>query len=363
MKESREARFVFWLRQQPKGVIHSLARAFLLISSIGYGWGMALRSWLYDHHHLPTHRLRIPVISVGNLVAGGSGKTPVVLLLLQSLRNHALAVASRGYRSQAEKSSLPVSLKGKELSTESAKHYGDEPVLIARRFPEVEVYAGKNRITAGEWAEKAGADCLILDDGFQHRKLHRDLDIVVMDAREPWGLGYLLPRGFLREEPQALKRASLIVITHSPEQEDRQQALQKQLQRYTSAPIVWTKLQISQIATFDGKKIDSLEGKRVGLFSGIAKPDSFRKTVEQSGAIVVETMELADHCAPTLKKMKTFQKLCKDKEVQYILCTEKDFARGVPSFEENPQMGWVQVDLTILRGEEDWKGTMENLIF
>lgn len=357
MKRFFEVYFVQWLRTAPKGPHHSLARWLLYIPSLFYGLISDTRSWLYDKGWLRSHPISIPVISVGNLVVGGGGKTPAILLLCDTLRGYEIAIASRGYRSAVEKLVEPVLLSKGQGPLHPAPLCGDEPMLLSNRVPEAIVCVGPNRLACGRIAEKHGAEVLLLDDGFQHRRLARDIDIVVIDAKEPFGLGYFLPRGFLRENPIALKRADLIVITYSPEPDERPD-LEHQIRQFTHAPLVWTQLEVLSIQALDGGRISSIEGKSVGIFSGIAKPQAFRATIESLGASVVTELPLGDHRSPSPKEFERFQNQCLKDGAQYILCTEKDFVRGLPDHTESLPIAWVQSRFVIVEGNEHWEQMM-----
>lgn len=353
MGYSFEAGFVQWLRSSPKGPHHSLARGLLLVASWIYSQIVRFRSKLYHRGWLRSEKLSIPVISVGNIVAGGGGKTPAILLLCDTLKDRKLAIASRGYRSAAEKSSAPILLSQGQGPLQTASQCGDEPVLIAKKVPDAIVCVGPNRFASGQLAQKNGAELLLLDDGFQHRQLARDFDIVVIDATEPFGLGHFLPRGFLRESPEALQRADLIVVTQSPSPEQRE-SLVRRIRPYSDAPIVWAQLEVKTVRSVDGTEIPSLHGKPVGIFSGIAKPQSFRRTVESLGARIVDELRCGDHQTPPEEDFQQFEKQCLANGAQYLLCTEKDSVRDLPASTNIP-LAAVETHLVILHGNEHWE--------
>src|SRR5438876_5539483 len=179
-----------------RGVGSSLCRLALSVASGPYGSAVHLRNWCYDRGWLPTHRPPVPVISVGNLTAGGTGKTPCVEYLARFLQARGLrpAVLSRGYRGNGRPN--------------------DEALILEANLPDVPHLQGKDRVTRASQAVRVfGADVLILDDGFQHRRLRRDLDLVLIDAMNPWGHGRLLPRGLLREPISSLRRADAVIVT------------------------------------------------------------------------------------------------------------------------------------------------------
>ncbi len=191
-----------------------LRGAPLLLAEGLFRAGAAVRGALYDAAILPAARAGVPVVSVGNLAVGGAGKTPVALaiaaLLLDAGRSP--AVLSRGYG--ATRTDDRVVSDGERLLLDAASG-GDEPVLLARRLPRLRVLCGPDRARLAGRAVAMGADVLLLDDGFQHRRLARDLDVVVVDASNPWGNGHCLPFGPNREPRSALRRAGLVWLTHA----------------------------------------------------------------------------------------------------------------------------------------------------
>ena len=185
------SRYIQLVSGQRRGLGPSLERALLRGLSWGYGLGVSLRNRYYDRWALPTW-LDVPIISVGNLTVGGTGKTPMTLWLCRQLLDRGLkpAVISRGYKA-------------------SQQGLADELLMISRQCPRVVAVANPNRAAAGRLAiEEYGAQAVVLDDGFQHRRLGRDLDIVLIDATRPFGYSFLLPRGLLRERVAGLARAA-----------------------------------------------------------------------------------------------------------------------------------------------------------
>ncbi|MCB0279591.1 MAG: tetraacyldisaccharide 4'-kinase [Calditrichaeota bacterium] len=188
-------------------------RKLLLPFSILYFLVIKVRNWCYDVGILKEFKLAVPVISVGNLSTGGTGKTPFTIALISILQKEYahIVVISRGYKRKSKGAQL-VSLKG-EIKT-SVDVAGDEPYLIANRFKKnVSVVVAEQRINGFELIKKENPDLVILDDGFQHRSIYRDLDIVLMNGNHPYSKDYLLPVGYLREPVTSLKRANCLVIT------------------------------------------------------------------------------------------------------------------------------------------------------
>ena len=257
------------------------ARALLHALEGPYGLGITLRNRWYDRRGARV-TLPIPVISVGNLTAGGTGKTPLVIELLQRLERlgHNPAVISRGYRADQGEPN-------------------DEELLIRKHCPTVVCLADADRGRAGKVAyHRFGADVIVLDDGFQHRQLARVLDIVVIDATCPFGYGHLLPRGLLREPPEALRRAQVVVISRCGQVS--KSALARLETRLRELAKTATHLQcdhrVAGVEWLDGTPISgSLEGRRAVLFAAIGHPAAFRTTARSLDIEIVGERWWPDH--------------------------------------------------------------------
>ena len=191
----------------------SLASALYPIS-LAYGAGQNLRAFAYRHRVMPSHQLPCKVICVGNITVGGTGKTPMTMYVAQKVKQlgYRVAIVSRGYRGSAESRGGIVS-DGKSIGM-GPERAGDEPYLIARSLRDIPVIIGKNRYASGMLALKQfQPDVIVLDDGFQHLRLQRDIDLVLLDHALPFGNGHLLPRGILREPISALARSTACILT------------------------------------------------------------------------------------------------------------------------------------------------------
>ena len=268
-----------------KGRLASFIKSVLLPISWLYHCFSKVRNWLYDQDWMRCYIAPVPlVLSVGNIVAGGTGKTPLILLLLQELeKKYLVAVLCRGYRSKAETLKQPTIVCKGAGPLVAASDCGDEAHLYALKFPKTIVIAGRNRKEAAKIAFGLGAQILLLDDALQHRKLNRDFDLVVMDANDPFGQQHLLPRGYLREEVKELKRADLIILNHVTDLALLQK-VKKQVELYSFAPIVATRYRITKQKTLDGLPLASLKNVSVGLFCSIANPDYFKQLLVEQGA-------------------------------------------------------------------------------
>lgn len=341
-----------------------LMRGLLKVASFPYQAFSCWRNAAYARGWLSSRRPAGPfIISVGNVVTGGTGKTPFVLMLAQELQQHVkLAILSRGYRSQAEKARSPQSFFVQASPFPKADLCGDEPALLMRRLPPTLFVIGPNRCRAADIAAHAGAELLLLDDAFQHRRLARDIDIALVDAYAPFGNGSLFPRGSLRESPEGLARAHLIVINHisNPAQF---RAVSQHIARYSSAPVIGTALSIGGVYAVDGKRIPCLEGVKVGLFCGICHPERFQKTVQELGAQVVATLLSSDHRLPDLMALELFAKQCQQLGASWIVCTEKDLVK-LPSEEAKLALpiASVRVDLKVVENLATWQAFLKNIL-
>jgi tetraacyldisaccharide 4'-kinase len=343
------------------GIHARIARGVLRCLSWPFKIMVACRNWAFDHGWLRRYFPPVPVvISVGNIVAGGTGKTPVTLMIAEEFYNDfRIAVLSRGYCSRAEKLSTPVMMSVGGGPIHPASFCGDEPYLISQHLPKAFIIVGKNRHQASYMAAKAGAQLILLDDGMQHRSLARDFEVVVMDFSDPFGKGYFLPRGFLREGLHSLARADLIILNHVDDQK-KYEGLEAKITRYSSAPIIGTRMEISQVIDCFGQAIPSLKNKSVGIFCGIAHPEYFHETVSSQGAHIVETMTVGDHRHFEPSELAHFAVRCKEKGAELLLCTEKDMVKLLGQAGQfSLPVAWIQVRLQLVAGEEKWKSFIQ----
>lgn len=351
-----ESYFLEVIKQQRPGISAKILRGFLLLLSWCFQWYTICRNWLFDHGWLRCHCPPVPlVISIGNIVTGGTGKTTVTLLLAKEFHgNIPLAILSRGYRSKAENQKEPTFICSSKGPIYPASYCGDEPFLLAQNLPEALIFVGKNRHKTSVMAAKAGAKLILLDDGMQHRRLSRDLDIVVMDSKDLFGHGYFLPRGFLRESVRSLSRANLIILNHI-ETSEQFIAAKAQFACYSKAPVVGARLQVSDIFDFKGEKIETLVHKKVGIFCGIANPEYFAQSVENQGAKIIGKCITSDHCAIDQLALDKFAKHCKGLGAELLLCTEKDRVKFGETLNLTLPVAWLKVELTIVEGADVWQ--------
>jgi tetraacyldisaccharide 4'-kinase len=348
------------IKGKKKGIAPYFIKWALLPLSWLYRLMMTFRNWLYDKGWMRRYISPVPlVISIGNIVAGGTGKTPITLLLAEIFYNRfSLAILSRGYRSESEKLESPVVLCDGNGPLFSASYCGDEPYFFAQRLPGALVIVGGDRQKASCIAAKAGAQIILLDDGMQHRRLARDFDLVVLDVGDPFGQNHFLPRGFLREDKKSLSRADLVILNRitGPEQFE---AVKKRISPYCSAPVVGTNWQVESVNDLSGNQIPSLKGLKVGMFCGIASPDCFRQTLEQEGAIIVNEYCVSDHQSINEKKFRVFARFCAAKGAQWLVCTEKDKVKLDHRMNLTLPIAWLKMEMNILEGKEEWLAFLE----
>ena len=319
--------------------------------SIGYGTAVSLRRSLYETGLLPRYRLPCFVISVGNVTVGGTGKTPMVIRIANLLMLHGfrVAVLSRGYGGGAETAGTIVS-DGNGMIRE-ARLAGDEPALIGRSCPGVPVLAGKNRIHSGKLAcERFHPECIVLDDGFQHLALHRDVDLVLLDAHRPAGNGHLLPRGPLREPLAALRSADAFVLTRSglagdvPVPTLDVPPLGKPIFRSNHREMIrglvhpGQAIDVLPVAGEGDSNSGLISGRRVYRFSGIADNARVDASIEKLGAIIVGKMDFRDHHFYDDREIAVIEAEASRCHAEMVLTTEKDAVR---------LMGWAAFSIPL----------------
>lgn len=335
-----------------------LARLLLLPlqgAALLFGAVVALRGWLYARGWLASARAAAPVISVGNLAVGGAGKTPVTMAIARRLsaRGRAVAVLSRGYG--ATRRDARVVADGRAVLLDAAEG-GDEPVLLARRLPGLRVLCGPRRAELAVTAVAAmGADALLLDDGLQHRALARDLDVVVLDAANPLGNGWLMPAGPGREPASALRRAGLVWLSRVD------QADPATLARWRAAALAATgrpavESRHAPVDVVDGRLgrslgLAALRGQRVLLLSGLARPGAFRRTVEGLGAEVVAERRHPDHHRFTAAELDDALAAAAAAGAALVVTTEKDAVRLDPARAAESRLAVVRIEAEVLAGE------------
>jgi tetraacyldisaccharide 4'-kinase len=324
-------------RDDSPGSFFSLRR-FLYAVSLVYGIIAEGRRYAYTACWLSRKKLPCLVISIGNLTVGGTGKTPMTIYLAQwvSSLGYRVAIVSRGYRGKSEKKGAIVS-NGNMLLL-SAKEAGDEPFLMGATLKEIPIVVGQNRYRAGLLAINAfSPDVILLDDGFQHLKLHRDIDLVLVDHDAPFGNGHLLPRGPLREPTKTITEADAIVETRCQEKEGASQKLVKVLHPHSiDAPvfqcsalpfvskIISASKSIGKNHLHPLQKSHPLPEKRAVVFSGIAHNDGFQKSIIEMGCEILAAIEFKDHHQYSESDFVAIQRMADEMKAECLITTEKD---------------------------------------
>ncbi len=306
---------------------------FLGMASKVYGGAVKLRREVYKAGFLKTKRLSCLVISIGNIVAGGTGKTPMAIYVAERVNKYGykVVVISRGYKGKSEKSGGIVS-DGKTLLMDSKKA-GDEPYMMASRLKNIPVIVGKNRFKAGMTAvKKFNPDIIVLDDAFQHLKLERDIDLVLLDYQKPFGNGHILPAGMLREPVSSLLKGDGFVLTRSDITKDIKEAsLYGKLPWYVQKKPVFKAVHIPFISKIvNGEKntsIKSLKGRNAYAFSGIADNNAFFRTLEKFDCRISVFSGFEDHHFYSNTDIKYIRKGVKKSGSDCIVTTEKDYVR------------------------------------
>ncbi len=303
------------------------AAALLYAPGIAYRAAVRLRNALYDGGYLKTRRLPCPVISIGNLTVGGTGKTPVTSFLAGMLGDsgYRVAILSRGYGRRRGRQPLLVS-DGRSLLVEP-DHSGDEPYLIARQNPSAAVAVGSDRVAAARLLSTTSPpEVVLLDDAYQHRPLRRDIDILLIDGRDPWGNGRMIPFGPLREPRSSVSRADALVITRDvcpPDVEDL-------LRQYNpDAALFRVRIEPHRFVTTDGSALDctALKGFAAFAFSGIARPDRFEDDLRVLGIRLVGVRRFADHHRYRPRELDAIAREARQRGAEILLTTEKDMIR------------------------------------
>ncbi len=349
-------------------------RAILSWASWLYGWGVTAVYRSYADCPDRQVRLTAAVISLGNITVGGTGKTPAACLVAKYLQSRGIAVAllNRGYRAKKEKETAVMS-DGEHILL-SAAEGGDEACLLARTLPGIPVLIGRDRSRSGQLAvDLFHARVLVLDDGFQHWRLRRDLDIVLIDGTNPFGNGKLLPRGMLREPMAQLCRAGLFILTKT-DQVSRPdiEAIYTVLRRYNpQAPIAESIHQARWCISFaDWNSLKPREtcrllpkGTRVVAVSALGNPGSFEETLRTAGYEVVQAMRYDDHHQYSQEDALAMKRQA-DAAEAVLVTTEKDAVKLDPAAAVRYRLPLyvLGIELVIVKGEETVYTALQNIV-
>jgi tetraacyldisaccharide 4'-kinase len=325
------------LSGRAKGVGPAALRAALLAASVPYGTSMRLRRWLYRRGLLPSHTAPVPVICVGNLTTGGTGKTPMVAWVVRRLEEAGRqpAILTRGYKS----------VDGVSDEAQLLRELTNRPVVV-----------NGDRVAGAKGASAQGADVVVMDDGFQHLRLRRDLDVVLIDATNPFGFGRCLPRGLLREGTWALRDADAVVLTHAdavcPEAVHGFRARLKHLAPHASVHLAAHR----PVRAIDGEgreqEVSALAGLSAMAFCGIGSPASFFDSLRNLGVRLAGTLALDDHVAYGREELSRVVARAREVGAEALITTCKDYVKlsdaslGLPVWR-------LVVEMEILDGRDE----------
>lgn len=338
-------------REIASGKAHGLGpascRFFLWTASLIYGLGVRLRNFFYHCGLKKSVSVELPVVCVGNLTTGGTGKTPCVEWVARQLRSRGLRVAliSRGYGGTGG--------------------VNDEALVLENHLDDVPHLQGSNRAALCKTAlEELESEAIVLDDGFQHRQLARDLDLVLIDASNPWGYGHLLPRGLLREPVSGLRRAHAVIITRADHLNSNDLAsLKSRIQKLAPKALIAEAVhQPVELIRFNqpALALKELEGKSVLAFCGLGNPEAFFKSLQHLGANVAHTLEFPDHHPYTREDMDAISHKARESNspIDWIVTTEKDLVKIRSEALEGCPLLALGISFELRSGKE----SLENLL-
>lgn len=321
-------------------------KCLLYLVSLIYGLAIFSRGLLYRFGIFKTEKVPMKVISVGNLTLGGTGKTPFVIMLAGLIRNE---------------------LK-KEPSVLTRGYGWDEQTMLKTNLPDIPVIVGEDRVKSSRRAIRLyGSDTAILDDGFQYWELARDIDIVLVDLRNPFGNGRLFPRGILREPKKAIKRADVIVLTKANKSLYNTNDLKNGIRKINYNAIFVEAMHgpryLYDVRVREERSLDFAKGKRAILLSGISDPEYFEETVKDLGAEIIEHIKFGDHYDYRKSGIDYIIKRCGKHSFDLLITTEKDavkFTRLGLAISEYSLMV-LTVEMVIVKGKEELLGRLSGL--
>lgn len=358
------ARSASWLNAS--GGVAAFLKTVLQPAAWVYGAVMALRRAAYRRGWLASAQLPAPVVSIGNLTVGGSGKTPTVIALAEWLQaaGWSVGIVTRGYRGRREQDPLLVS-DGRTVTADVGRA-GDEAVLLARRLPGVSVAVGRRRAEAGrlvlaEARHNVAPPLILMDDGFQHLALRRDVNLLLLDVGQPMLNGALLPCGPLRERWSAVRDAGAILLVHRSGEAGLDPARPSPLPRLRelgfAGPLFSATIQPSDLVACSSgarRPLQSLAGARVALCSGIGQPGPFREMVAAAGAVIGEEWIFEDHHAYARHEIDTMARRAREAGADMIVTTEKDGVKLAEWPLAGPPVMAVRVRVTV-EPEREWR--------
>jgi tetraacyldisaccharide 4'-kinase len=334
---------------QETGPKAELARTVLTLASFPYGAVVAARNWSYDRGLIRSYHAEIPVVSVGNLTLGGTGKTPMVEWIARWFRQRGVRVAilSRGYG--------------------ATDGLNDEGRVLEDNLPDVPHLQNPDRAASAQIATRElQAELIVLDDGFQHRYLARNLDLVLLDALDPFGAGRLFPRGLLREPVGSLKRASLVVLSRSDQKSAAERAAIRSQAERSAGPLRWVETRHAPLDLIDGEnqasELSLLQGRRVAAFCGIGNPEAFRRTLLPLVSSVCDLRSFPDHHAYTDDDVGSLERWARDLAADLVLTTQKDLVKLRASVLGHIPLRALRIGLDVMSGCEIMDDVLARLV-
>ncbi len=339
---------------QRQGFWISLLKILLWVLSLIYRLGSGTIVCLYQFGLVKRHQLPKPVISVGNITLGGVGKTPLVALIARMLKDKGLkpVILIRGYM-------------GHCTDAES-----DEAALLRKTLEGVPVLVGSNRIkNANEFLKDKDCDVFLLDDGFQYWCLARDLDIVAIDTKNPWGNRCLIPRGILREPLRSLKRADLFILTKTDQGHDNTIKVKEQLTRINPDKMIvetiHEPLALLEMRRNEAKELLLIKGKDICSFCSIGNPGSFESTLKSLGCHLRKNFSFMDHHVYTPEDIQAISQYCRENKINTVITTEKDAVKVgdlLSNFGHEIAIYYLKIKATITSGEDEFRERLEHIL-
>jgi tetraacyldisaccharide 4'-kinase len=342
-------RYLALVGGQARGPWAALQRLGLCLASLPYGLAVRLRNALFDRGWRRSERVAVPVVSVGNLTAGGTGKTPCVEHVAAFYRGlgRRVAILSRGYGAEGGRN--------------------DEALVLEENLPDVPHLQGADRVALARIAvEELESEVLVLDDGFQHRRLARDLDLVLLDASEPWGHGHLLPRGLLREPPSGLRRADVVLLTRCDQaDEDGRRRLRERVAKLAPGLPVAESVH-RPVGLVDGERretgLELLHGRPLAGFCGLGNPDAFHRTLLGLGPVCAFRV-YPDHHAYSRADVEALQAWARSLPADAVVATtQKDLVKVRLTALGGRPLWAVRVRLEVSAGREELERRLRRTI-
>jgi tetraacyldisaccharide 4'-kinase len=337
------------IRGHRRGFAAALARSSLSLASAGYRAAIAFRNWGYDRGWLRVHRVGVPVVSVGNLTVGGTGKTPMVEWVARWYRRRAkrVVILSRGYR--------------------QVQGLNDEGRVLEENLPDVPHLQDGDRVrSAGVAVEELEAEIVVLDDGFQHRRLARDLDIVLIDALEPFGLRRLLPRGLLREPAESLRRADLVVLSRADLISPVERSEIRAGAERRAGHLMWVEARHTPLGLMDWEggmlPLDAMAGTSVAAFCGIGNPEGFRRTLLPLCGSLLDLRVFPDHHDYDAADVESLADWARRLGANLVLTTQKDLVKLRCARLGQASLRAVKIGLEILAGDDVMEDSLARLL-